>query len=156
MISTIETKGFVDVTIQYDDGTTEVSNFTNAVMVNGKLAISKILLNQIGDVNSFFINRMLFGDGGRNGGVPRIINSTNNNLYGTVRVVKPVSSSVNPNDATEIRFSSTLGKEDGNGIHIDELALQMENGDLFSMTTWSGFTKTNNMQITFGWKIVLL
>ena len=156
MKSKIETKGYISCLIEYDDGLKETVDFNNSVKLKGKSAIGKILLNQVGDVNSFFINRMLFGDGGRNGGIPRIVEQDNNSLFGTVRVVKPVVSTANPNDSTEIRFSSTLGKEDGNGIHIDEMSLQMENGDLFSMATWPGFVKASNMQITFTWKIVLI
>jgi len=50
-------------------------------------------------------------------------------------------------------FTSVLDYDEANGFQINEMALQMNNGDLYSMSTFADLNKTSSMQITWNWKL---
>ena len=99
---------------------------------------------------------MLFGNGGEIGGVPRSINANQNGLYGVTVASKQVNSLINPSNLSQGVFTAVLTFNDGNGYTINEIALQMASGDLYSLSTFNGIAKTNQMQITFNWNINIL
>lgn len=145
--------GKVHAVIAYNNGKKEEFHFNNSVLKKGREALAKGIVNDIGESFGFYVSRMLFGDGGTIGGVPRKIESTRNGLYGTTRANKPVIASVDPNITTQAVFTSVLSTSDANDYELNEIALQMNNGDLYSMATWPGLTKTDQMQITWNWRI---
>ena len=146
--------GVIEGILEYKDGHKEVITFNNMVLQRGKEALAACLGNRVGDQFDLFVSRMLFGDGGTQGGQPKIIGSDRNGLFGTTRVNKPVISSIPPSgSAAQVIFTAVVGYDDGNGYPLNEMALQLSNGNLYSMTTFADLNKTNSFQITFNWSI---
>jgi hypothetical protein len=55
-----------------------------------------------------------------------------------------------------VTFTSVIAFDDANGHNLNEMALRMYNGDLYSMATFPDLGKTSNMQITCNWRITML
>jgi hypothetical protein len=125
----------------------------NAVLKKGRQALAASLANDIGDSYNFYISRMLFGDGGTTGGVPKYVDAERNGLFGITRASKSVASTVDPNNTSQVIFTSVLSFNEANGHSLNEMALQMNNGDLYSMTTFADLNKTSSIQITINWRI---
>lgn len=151
--STINPKGTVEVEIKYLNGETEYLNFKNIVLKTGREALAASLANQYGNTYDFFISRMLFGDGGTQQGVPKIVNGNRNGLFGITRASKPVISSIDPKIRSQVVFTSVLDFQDANNFNLNEMALQMNNGDLYSMATFPDLGKTSQMSLTWSWRI---
>lgn len=152
MIDKIQPKGSVEVILQFK-GYTEKIQFNNAVLITGREALAASLANNIGSSYDFFINRMLFGDGGTSGGVPKHVGTERNGLFGITRAVKPVLATIDPNLPSRVIFTTVLSSEEANGYALNEIALQMNNGNLYSMATFADLNKTSAMQITFNWSL---
>lgn len=156
MNENIKIKGDVQGIIEYDSGKIEIIEFPNTIVVTGRQAVAACLANKIGDNFNFYINRMLFGDGGTADGSVKYVNANRNGLFGVTRASLPVISSINPNISTQVIFTSVIPKDTANGYALNEMALKLANGDLYSMVTFPDLNKTNQMQITFNWKIQVL
>jgi phage-related tail fiber protein len=146
-------KGTIKGTIEYKNGEKETINFSNAILRTGRAALALALSNRIGNDFDFFISKMIFGDGGTNGGVPKQVGDERNGLFGSARVVRPVISNIDPNNETQVIFTSVIPFDEGNGFELNEMALQLNNGDLYSMATFPGISKTSEMQITWNWRL---
>lgn len=146
-------KGNIEVLIDYDDGRLEKISFNNTVLRSGRAALAAALSNRIGNDFDFFINKMIFGDGGTQGGVPKQVGDERNGLFGSARVIRPVISNIDPNNETQVIFTSVIPFDEGNGYSLNEMALQLNNGDLYSMATFAGISKTSTMQITWNWRL---
>jgi hypothetical protein len=104
---------------------------------------------------------MLFGDGGAVGGSPKAVNTERTALYGIKRVEKPVVANIDPNNGSQVTFTSVVSYDEGNGFDINEMALQLHGSvppggtspSLYSMATFPGISKTSLMQLTFNWRI---
>jgi hypothetical protein len=96
---------------------------------------------------------MLFGDGGTSGGTLKYVDTQRTGLFGITRASKPVISQIDPNIPSQVVFTSVLTFDDANGYALNEMALQMSNGDLYSMVTFADLNKTSSMQITFNWRL---
>jgi hypothetical protein len=105
----------------------------------------------VGNDFNFFVSRMLFGDGGTTGGVPKYVNTERNGLFGITRASKPVIATIDPSFPSQVTFTSVVSYSEANGYNLNEMALQMNTGDLYSMTTFPDLGKTALMQITFNW-----
>lgn len=153
----IKSEGKIQAFIEYLDGKTETIRFSNAILRSGRQALAASLANEFGSDYNYFITRMLFGDGGTTGGgVPKFITEDRTGLFGTTQVNKPVISTIDPNNLTTAIFTSVVTYNDGNGVTLNEMALQMNNGAIYSMATHGGVAKTSQMQITWTWEISLL
>lgn len=151
--SLLNPKGEVEINIDYLDGKKESWVVKNTILSKGKQAIAKALTNQFqGDFN-LYITRMIFGDGGTQGGSPRYIYTDRNGLFGLTVLSKPVIASTDPALPQQAIFTSVVRLDDAVGQTINEMALQLANEDVFCMTTFADLTKTSQMQITFNWKI---
>lgn len=146
-------KGAVEIIIDYDDGRQEVVYRNNAVVRKAKEAHVLGLVNQIGDSWEYYIDKMLFGTNGTLTGVPKVVEDTRNGLFGTTLLSKSVASLVNPSVTTQAIFTTVVTFAEGNGSTLNEMALQMKSGDLYSMITLPGIAKTSAMQITFNWRL---
>lgn len=146
-------KGNIEVVIKYESGKIESINFNNTVLRTGRAALASALSNRIGDDFDFFISKMIFGDGGTQGGVPKQVGDERNGLFGSARVIRPVISNIDPNNETQVVFTSVIPFDEGNGYSLNEMALQLNNGDLYSMATFAGISKTSSMQITWNWRL---
>jgi len=149
----IKAKGEVEIIIEYNDGNKEIRHIKNAVLRKGREALAASLANEIGNTFDFFIVRMLFGDNGTSGGVPKSVNSERTGLFGTTKVSKVVVSQINSAIPSQVVFTSVLTFSEGNGLALSEMALQMNNNELYSMTTFADLNKTSSMQITWNWNL---
>lgn len=153
-VEQIKPVGVIQRTIEYNDGRpTEVITFKNTVLKNGRIALAKSLANEIGSTYDFYIVRMLFGSNGTAGGVPKYVDENRNGLYGLTTLSKPILSSLDPNQTTQVIFTSVIAYSEANGTPLNEMALQMNNGQLYSMRTFPDLTKTDHMQITWSWAL---
>lgn len=154
MNENLECKGEISAVIEFVDKKIENIEFRNTILRKGRMALASSLANEFGSDYDFFISRMVFGDGGTIGtGVPKQVNTERNGLFGSARVSKPVIANIDPNNPTQVIFTSVVKFEEANGFTLNEMALQMRTGDLYSMATFPGITKTNQMQITWSWRI---
>lgn len=153
-------RGDVQIVVE-KRGRVEVVEFRNTILSSGREALALSLANRIGGDFDFFVSRMLFGDGGATGGVPKTVQANRTALFGTTRVAKPVVANIDPNNGSQVVFTSVVSYDEGNGFEINEMALQMHgsvvpNGNapsLYSMATFPGISKTPLMQLTFNWRI---
>jgi hypothetical protein len=149
----IKPKGHVEAIIENKNGEITTLEFPNTILDLGRNALAKSLANDFGDAYEFFISKMLFGDGGTTGGVPILVDSGRTGLFGVTRANKSVISTVNPDVSSQAIFTSVLKFDEANGFTLNELALQMRNGDLFSLVTFEGIGKTSSIQVTFNWRL---
>lgn len=157
--STLCPYGEVEALIEYDDGRTErhVRRCDlNIVLNNGKAAQARSLAGDIGSAFTNYVCKMLFGTNGTVGGVPRFVDAGRSGLFGPTLIAKNVTSIINPSAPNTVIFTTVLTFSDANGSSINEMALQMANGDLYSMVTFGDVTKTSSMQITYSWSLSLL
>ena len=152
----VKSKGDIELLIEYKDGKKEQRFYKNTILRTGRNALASSLTNQIGDSYNFFINSMLFGDGGTNTGVKKYVSESRNGLFGITRINKPVIANINPDIPYQATFVCVVRFEDGNGYTLNEMALQMNSGDLYSMTTFPDFTKTSQMQLTWTWRLTFI
>jgi hypothetical protein len=153
MKENLECRGDVEVLIEFLNGKESKIEFKNTILRTGREALALSLANRIGSDFDFFINRMLFGDGGTTGGVPKVVPTERNGLFGSTRVSKPVVANIDVNNGSQVIFTSVVSFNEGNGFTLNEMALQMHNGDLYSMATFPGISKTPQMQITWRWRL---
>jgi len=145
--------GFVTCLIDYDCGKKEIIEFPNTVLTKGREALASCLARNIGDGFNFYINRMLFGNGGTSNGTTKYVSSSRNGLFGVTQASKPVVSSIDPNIPSQVIFTSVISYSEAVGSTLNEMALQLATGDLYSMVTFPDLTKTAQMQITFNWRL---
>lgn len=150
-------KGEIEMLIHDIEGNLiEKRCFQNAVVKKGRSALASALANKIGSSFNFFISRMIWGDGGTQEGIPKFVSGDRNGLFGITRVSKPVITTIDPEAPYRAVFTSVVAFGDGNGYTLNEMALKMENGDLYSMATFGGVAKTSSMQITYKWSLSFL
>jgi len=149
----IRCKGDIEIIKEWKDGRKEITEVSNTVLLTGRRAMTKALANAIGDSFQFFITKMDFGDEGTTGsGVKKFVNAGREGLFGVVRVSKPVLANIDNSLPTQAIFTSVLTFDEAN-ITLNEMALRMANGELYSMTTFPDLNKTTDMQITFNWRL---
>jgi hypothetical protein len=153
MNDTVRPIGDVEILTEYRNGTRECSFVPNNVLLTGRRALTNSLAGNIDDTYQFFINRMLFGDGGTQSGVKKYVDAGRNGLFGVTQVSKPVLANIDTYIPTQAIFTSTIKYDEAVGVTLNEMALQMANGDLYSMTTFPDLSKTEDMQITFNWRL---
>ena len=147
----IQCNGEIEMTTEWEDGKTEHHVF-NTVLLEGRKALAASLANSYGDNYDYFISRMAFGEGGKSGGVPKYVTEERTGLFTSV-IEKGVIANIDPNDLSQVVFTSVLSRDDANGYTINELGLKMNSGLFYSMSTFGGFAKTSQMQVTFTWRL---
>lgn len=149
----IRTRGDVEIILEWRDGRQETLDIRNTILLAGRRALAKCLANILGDSFQFYITRMIFGDGGTTEGVKKFVNANREGLFGVTRISKPAIATLDNSVPAQIIFTSVIKFDDGVGMTLNEMALQMSNGELFSMVTFPDLNKTEDMQITFNWRI---
>lgn len=152
MTCEIKSKGDVERVIEWKDGRKETFDFSNTVLLSGRRALARSLANDFGESYQFFIARMLFGDGGTQSGVKKFVNSGREGLFGVTRLAKPVIANIDVSIPAQAIFTSVITFDEAIGVTLNEMALQMADGDLFSMVTFPDLSKTEDMQITWNWR----
>jgi hypothetical protein len=152
--SGLKTRGDVQMIIDHDSGEREIIEFPNTVLNKGREAISSSLANNFGGTYNYYINRMIFGNAGVASGNLKYVDAGRNGLFcGTPVASKPLISAVDPDIQSQVVFTSILGNSDAVGETLNEMALQMGTGDLYSMVTFPNLTKTGTMVITWNWRL---
>lgn len=147
--------GDIIATVEYKNNSkpTEIYRFPNTVLDKGKESLAGSLINQNAH-KIIYISNMLFGDGGMDAQEKkRVVTPDRNSLYGVTRAKKPVVAQIDPLVKTQAIFTAVITFEEANGYSLNEMALQMNNEDLFSMTTFPNLGKTDQMQITWNWRL---
>lgn len=144
--------GGIIAIVEYKNKPTEVYRFPNTILDRGRATLANFLVNQ--DRKTIYISNMLFGDGGMDEHEKkRIVTPDRNRLYGITRANKPVVAQIDPMTKTQAIFTAVITFEEANGFSLNEMALQLNNEDLFSMATFPNLGKTDQMQITWNWRI---
>ena len=153
IVSTIKPIGSVERIVEYKNGSKEIVKYSNAVLDKGREALAATLANLVGDTNEFFVARMIFGDGGTTAGAKKFVNTSRNGLFGVTRLTKPVTALIDDLNPTQAIFTSVITFDEVNSTTLNEMALQMQNNDLYSMITFPDLNKTSEMQITWNWRL---
>lgn len=148
--------GHVTAKIINKNGDENFIDFKNAVLVGGRSELVKVLANKIGASYEQYVSRMIFGDGGTDGGNVRYVDADRTGLFGLTRASKPVVASIDANNTTQVIFTSVLGFNDANGYNLSEMALVLNNDILYSMATFAPLSKTSDIQIVWNWRVNLL
>jgi hypothetical protein len=147
--------GFIEIIVEYKDKSQSKNHyFQNIVLNKGREALTAMLVNEPGSINTY-VENMLFGDGGMDRELQKkkVVSSDRNSLFGITRAKKSVISQIDPLAPTQAIFTAVLSFEDANDITLNEMALQLNTENLFSMATFPDLGKTDQMQITFNWRI---
>ncbi len=152
----IHVKGDVEVLIEWENGRTDGFCVANTILKKGRQALAKVLAGDIGNEFAFHITKMLFGENGTQGGVKKHVNAGRNGLFGVIRLEKPVISHIDNSVPEQVIITSIVRFNELNNITLNEMATQMANGDLYSMTTFPDLNKTIEMQLTFNWRILFI
>jgi hypothetical protein len=146
-------QGFYEIEIKNLDGEITKIERKNTVLRTGRLALVKVVTNELGSYSSLYINRIIFGNGGTSGGQPKFVDVNRTGLFGATVLDKTVISSIDPTNSTQAIFSTVVTYSDANGYTLNEMALVLNDGTLYSMATFGDIAKTSSMQITFNWRI---
>lgn len=149
----IKTFGDVSIEIKYKNEQKENLYFKNTILNNGREALSKSLAKAFTGDYAFYISRMIFGNGGTAAGSKKHVSAERNGLFGVEQASKPVISNVDSNFPSQVVFTSVLRFDDAVGQTINEMGLRMSNNNLYSMVTFADINKTEDMQITFNWRL---
>ena len=154
--TSIRCRGDVEIEVLHKDGNQNKLFYPNTLLLNGRYALANSLANKYGESYNYNITHMLFGDGGTVGGKKRYVEANRNGLFGTVVLSKPVISDVNPTIPYQAVFTAVVAFNEAVGIALNEVALQMATGDLYSMLTFPDLNKTSDIQLTFVWKLTFI
>jgi hypothetical protein len=143
----------VEIILDWQNGKREFVDVRNTILLKGRRALASCLANSIGDSFDFYVTRMIFGDGGTLDGVKKFVNANREGLFGVTRVSKPVIATLDTTIPAQVIFTSVIKFDEAVGMTLNEMALQMANAQLYSMTTFPDLNKTEDMQITFNWRM---
>lgn len=125
----------------------------NTVLNGGKVLLAKSLAGPSSPY-SYNITQMAFGSGGQNDSVPRPVDASRTTLFNQIGVITANS----PSDvqSTRVSFTGSLETTSLNDENrkINEAGLVTASGDLFSMVTFAGLTKTADLSFTLTWTII--
>lgn len=149
MLDSVKSKGYIRARITYKDtGRVENLQFDNIILNQGKEYLARCLLEEHPKLPIKF---MLFGDGGTADGQPKEISPIQQGLHGVTRIKKQVVAQVDPEMPTQIIFTVIVGEEEGNNHALNEMGLQLSDGTLFNLSTFSDLNKTDQMEIVWSW-----
>ena len=149
MKNKILTSGHIISKIRHLNGSVESFAFSNTILNSAKARMASFLIHE--NPKPMYITNMLFGDGAFEAGQNKEVNVAQTSLFGIVRANKEVVRQVDPEIPTQLIFSVTLEHEDANGFTLNEMALQMNDGELFSISTFQNLTKTDQMALDWIW-----
>jgi hypothetical protein len=155
-IESIKPLGEVERIIEYLDGSKEIVTFKNTILKNGRNTLARCLAHDFGAEYLFYVNAIIWGNNGTTGGAPKLVATERTGLFGPQVYSRPVISTV---DNTQVIFTSVIPfNPDGlaSPTVLNEMALVLANGDLYSMVTFPDLTKTSSMQITWSWRLMFV
>ena len=149
----VKQRGDVEIIIDHKDGRQETFWVRNAILQSAKNAHASAVANFVGANYQYFVDQMIFGTNGTLSGAPKVVDASRTGLFGATLVSKPVMATINPSVLNQAIFTTVIGFDEGNGSVINEMALVMKNGSLYSMVTLGGISKSSSIQITFNWRL---
>lgn len=152
----INSRGTIQFKTDFDDGTFSTSLVKNKILLGGRRSLAKTIGNLTGGNFQFYIARMLFGVNGTLNGSVKKVEENRTSLFGPIALAKPVIVSYDEDRPDQVIYTSVINKSELINQTINEIALEMANGELFSMATFGNVTKTGQMAITWNYKIVYL
>lgn len=153
-MESVKILGNINLEIEYSDGKKENLKFKNSPLRQGKSALAQFVCSK--DSERIWITDMIFGDGGVEKNDKKTVNPNRNTLFGVARVVKPVVCQLDPEDPTKVIVSTILEKDEGNDYVINEMALKLNTGDLFSMATFYNLNKNEQMKLKWTWELLFI
>lgn len=154
--SEVQSSGRIWIDVENADGTKANVVVKNKVLQLGRAALAAGLANDFHSNFQFFIRRVFFSNGGTLGGTPRLVDDSRVALFNLPMLAKPVSASIDPLFSTQVTFTSVITFSELVGQVINEMALEMANGQLFSMATFGDINKSSTMQLTWNWRITFV
>ena len=144
--------GNVEGIIEYVNGSKEIITFKNTILKLGRSALANSIGNNLGSAYSYYVNSMVWGNGGTSNGSPLFVNAERTGLFGTQQYQAPVISTI---DNTQVIFTSVIPFNASltSGTVLNEMALVMANSNFYSMVTFPDLNKTSSMQITWNWHL---
>jgi hypothetical protein len=150
----IKPKGFIEARIKYKNtNTVKTIKFNNQVLNGGKRFLAKCLLE---DSTSIHVAYMLFGDGGTINRQPKEILPSQDKLSGVIRVKKPVIAQLDSDILAQVIFSVMIDDNEGNEFPLNEMGLELSDGTLFSLSTFADLNKTDQMEISWSWFVLVV
>lgn len=150
MNEVVRPQGYITATLRYKHKT-EILKFKNKVLDSGKKFLADSLLEK--PVKPFYIASMLFGDGGTEKEKPKEVLPTMTSLSGTARVKKDVIAQIDPEFPTQAVFTAVVEESEGNNFTLNEMALVLNDGTLFSLSTFPDLNKTDQFEIAWMWVV---
>lgn len=145
----ISVRGTVTRIIEFHSGEKEITSFQNMIIDGGKRAIATYLSG----VDSPKISHMVFGNGGSSQGQLRMVKPEQNELFGITHIKKKVIGQMEDN---HIVFATTIEAYEINDT-INEMALQLDNSEIFSIVTMPDFVAPPQLKrITWKWYLAVI
>jgi hypothetical protein len=155
MLDIIKPKGEIEIIVtNIETGKIERILRPNTVVNIGRAVLARAITQDFASYD-FFIDSMIFGTGGEDGGVPKVVDPGRDGLFNETLSVS-INKSWDSNYPTRAMFTGTISSTQGNNFTINEMGLVTSTGDLFSMATFSGLNKTSQLQFTLNWNIVFV
>jgi hypothetical protein len=149
----VTVRGDIEMIVEYDTGIKKFTEMRNTILTIGRWSIAKMLANEVGDTFQYYVNRMIFGTNGTQNTVPKYVDAGRTALFGMTALSKPVIAAIDDGSSTTAVFTSVISFAEANDLTLNEMALQMASGDLYSMRSFPDLNKSSNMQVTFNWRI---
>lgn len=152
-LSVQEPKGDIEAFFKYRNGKVEYRGWPNTVLNNGKAVLARTLAGDIGSSFQNYVCKMVFGDNGTIGDVPRFVDASREGLFGPAVISKNVIANIDPNNPTQVIFTAIMTYDDAVDATLNEMGLQLADESYYSVATFGDITKTSLMQITWNWKL---
>ena len=149
----ISSLGKIYLKVSNLDGTSATMAVRNKVLLSGRAAMAASLANQYNGEFPFYIIRVHFGSNGTVGGNPKSVQDNREGLFGVTTLTKPVIASVDPQLPQQVTFTAVVAFNELVGQVINEMALEMANGQFFSMATFGDINKSSGMELTWNWRL---
>lgn len=143
--------GDVQIIVKTKNQPTIIINHHNKILRGAKVMATDALLNDFGDAFLGYVNAVIIGTNGVESGSPKVVDETRTGLFGTTLLTKPVIAS--RDETTRGVFTFSIGFDEGNGEDINEMALVMADGTLYSMTCFGSISKDDSKSIVCNWYV---
>jgi len=150
----IETIGQINLIIKQNDQINHL-HYKNQLLNSGRRFLLSHLMPRPSST-PIFLKNILFGDGGTVDGKVRQVVPEMEQLFGVTRMKKEAVVQVNPEISTQLLLTVVVSESEGNDFTLNEMALELSDGTLFSLATFPDFNKTDKMELTWLWSIFMV
>jgi hypothetical protein len=147
----IKTIGQISLIIKQGGQKSQFS-FQNQLLNGGRRFLISNLLQRPSST-SIFLKNMLFGDGGAVNDDVKPVVPEMEQMFGVTRMKKEAVVQINPEIPTQLLLTVIVPENEGNDFALNEMALELSDGTLFSLATFPSFNKTDQMELTWLWSV---